>query len=215
MIMKAIYTINGEDFRDFGVIVHSVEGLFDNLEMVDMEIQDNPGQHGSIADLSGIRYQSRKISLGLYFYTPGEAARDRRAAFMAEFIGTTPKRLERTEGDEIRFWDVIPANGSTLTSIRTRLEDFTLKLIELAPIKEVYRASGSSVSFTLAPKTAGQTQQPVLISWGDGTFSDHCRSGEFTKTYTDGSTTHYVILSGVMDEVTITTQQTRLYGVRY
>lgn len=215
MIMKAIYKINGKDFRDFGVIVHSVEGLFDNLEMKDTEVVDNPGQHGSLADLSGIRYQSREISLGLYFYTPGETARDKRAAFMAEFIGTTPKRLERTEGDKMRFWDVIPANGSSLTSIKTRLEDFTLKLIELAPIKEVYVASGSSVSFTLAPTVSEETQQPVCISWGDGSFSDNCRNGSVSKVYTDGKTTHHVILSGVMEEVTVTTSHTKLYEVKY
>lgn len=213
---KAIYKINGKDFREtLYAIVSGAEGLFDNLQIKDVQIDDNPGQHGSLADLSGVRYEARQITLHIYFYVLSGTARSKRESFIAEFVGPTPKRLERMEGSEVRVWDVILSNGASLNTIKTKLEELTLKLIELAPIKVVYTVAGSTASFTLSPKVSGQTQQPVLISWGDGSFSDNCRNGSVSKVYTDGKTTHHVILSGVMEDVTVTTAHTKLYEVKY
>ncbi|MFA6737128.1 MAG: hypothetical protein WCR87_09475, partial [Saccharofermentanales bacterium] len=84
---KAIYKINGKDFREtLYAIVSGAEGLFDNLQIKDVQIDDNPGQHGSLADLSGVRYEARQITLHIYFYVLSGTARSKRESFIAEFV---------------------------------------------------------------------------------------------------------------------------------
>lgn len=215
--MGVTYKIQDKDFRDYGIIVESYEGLYDDLEKKDLHIEDIASQHGVLVDLSAIRYKERRASLNLAFFERGVLARSNRNDFISLFIGSTPKRLERIEDNcnntKHDVWDVV-LSGGNLEVIHSVLEKKKLLLIEPAPIKNVYEVTGNA-SFTLAPMTTGETQQPVLISWGDGNFTQNCRAGSFTHTYTDGYDKHYIILSGVMEEVVVTTEHTELKTVRH
>jgi hypothetical protein len=82
-----------------------------------------------------------------------------------------------------------------------------LKFVETDPVKNVYVCNGSSASISIASDNALQ------ISWGDKTLSEDLFTGTYTHEYQDGLDSHYIIVSGVMEEATIT-GLTLLYTVR-
>jgi hypothetical protein len=115
----------------------------------------------------------------------------------------------------VYVWDVDWDSVSNSDFPRWYVSRTKIKLIETAPIKHVYVVSGTSASFTTAATEEGETQQPLLFSWGDNSFTDSVRAATTTHTYTDGYDKHYVIISGVMSEVDITTDHTLSYKIEY
>jgi len=122
-------------------------------------------------------------------------------------------RLERINGYDVKIWDCVYDKESSREYYHEGAERVSIVLIEPAPIKKVYKSTGN-FSITSAP-TSGSIQQPLLISCGDYTLLENKRTGTHTHTYTDGYDSHYVIVSGVLDEVTLSglTNLTLLYSV--
>jgi len=122
-------------------------------------------------------------------------------------------RLERINEFDVKVWDCVYDKESSREYYHENAERVNIVLIEPAPIKKVYKSTGN-FSLTSAPKS-GTTQQPLLISCGDYTLLENKRTGTHTHTYTDGYDSHYVIISGVLDEVTLSglTNLTLLYSV--
>jgi hypothetical protein len=77
-------------------------------------------------------------------------------------------------------------------------------------VKHVYKVVGN-YSFTTADKSEG-TQDLLLISRGDGTYAE-VRAGTHTHTYTDGYDSHIVLISGNIENVTISTSHILLYTI--
>ena len=211
------YWINDNPFSNYGIEVMGTTGLFDFLELKERAQVSMAGQHGILLDRSGSRYEPREIELDLTFKGEYKPAKSRMAWFRNQFAGNTPARLKMTEGERTYVWDVDWVIEENREFLKWWVERTTVHLVETAPIKVVYLVKGKTASFTTAVTAGGATQEPLLISWGDGEFTDGCREGTHPHTYagaTDDSE-YMVIISGVLSGITITTTHTKLYEINY
>lgn len=209
------YFINGKPFSSFGIEVMEKSGLFNILPLIERPKKQLPGQHGILIDRSGPRFEHRVMEFDLAFLDGGGISRDKLYDFRNEFMGSVPARLTMVEEHMPYVWDVDWDEASNSEFPRWYVTRNKIKLIETAPIKAVYVVTGTSASFTTTPKVQGATQEPLLFSWGDGTFTDAVRAATTTHTYTDGYTKHYIIISGVISKVSITTNHALYYKVEY
>lgn len=209
------YFINGKPFSHFGIEVMEKSGLFNVLPLIERPKMQLPGQHGILVDRSGPRFEHRVIEFDLAFLDGGDISRNRLYEFRNEFMWSVPARLSMVEEGYVYVWDVDWDEVSNSEFPRWYVTRNKIKILETAPIKSVYVVTGSSASFATGPTVEGTTQEPLLFSWGDGTFTDAVRAATTTHTYTDGYTKHYVIISGVMSKVDITTDHTLYYKIEY
>jgi len=205
------YKINGTDISTLGVVVTDYSGLFDALEPKSVKTYDVASQHGVMVKNDGIRYKERVINLELLILA--ENAAQVISNIETLMLAHSRIRLERINGYDVKIWDCVYDKESSREYYHEGAERVSIVLIEPAPIKKVYKSTGN-FSLTSAPKS-GTTQQPLLISCGDYTLLENKRTGTHTHTYTDGYDSHYVIVSGVLDEVTLSglTNLTFLYSV--
>jgi len=202
--MRIDYLLNGVDFRDYGIEVIEAAGLFDDLPIKDRVEESYVGQHGVLIDRSTPLFDKRDIRLAIRVYDVEGNAEENYATFRGLFDTSIPLRLTFWVNGRRREYDVDWGGESERTYYNSdRGFTVTIRLIESAPIKNVYTLIGNA-SITLAAKTSGAVQPPVLVSWGDGSFV-LSRNATLTHTYTDGYDRHYIILSGKMNEVTVTT----------
>jgi len=209
------YFVNGKPFSTFGIEVMEKSGLFNILSLKERQSISLAGQHGVLLDRSGQRYEPREIELDLAFLDGSGISRDKLFEFRNEFLGSTPARFSMREEYSVYVWDVDWDSVSNSDFPRWYVSRTKIKLIETAPIKHVYVVNGTSASFKTAATEEGETQQPLLFSWGDNSFTDSVRAATTTHTYTDGYDKHYVIISGVISEVDITTDHTLSYKIEY
>lgn len=205
------YYIDGKDYADYGIIVKAQTGMLTPLNVKNIQGIDLPNRHGKIYDLSGDFYDERVITQEIFLSDKYVHSADLLCSFRNLFSGK--KRLIRHDEStlDVRAYDVIwdAYENADFTNWRAGLTTITLK--EPDPVKRVYLV-GSTFSFTTTPKVSGETQDLLLISRGDGTFVE-VRAGTHTHTYTDGYDTHIVIISGSIENVTITTTHQLLYSV--
>jgi len=206
-----IYKINGTDISTLGVVVTDYSGLFDALEAKSVKTYDVASQHGVMVRNDGIRYKERIINLELLILA--ENAAQVISNIETLMLAHSRIRLERINEFDVKVWDCVYDKEASREYYHEGAERVSIVLIEPAPIKKVYKSTGN-FSLTSAPKS-GTTQQPLLISCGDYTLLENKRTGTHTHTYTDGYDSHYVIISGVLDEVTLSglTNLTFLYSV--
>ncbi len=209
------YFVNGKPFSTFGIEVMEKSGLFNVLTLMERPRKQLPGQHGILIDRSGPRFEHRVLEFDLAFLEGNDISRNRLYEFRNEFMGSVPARLTMVEEHAVYMWDVDWDEVSNSEFPRWYVTRNKIKLIETAPIKTIYTVVGTSASFNTAPTVEGTTQEPLLFSWGDGTFTDAVRAATTTHTYTDGYTKHYVIISGVISKVSITTDHALYYKVEY
>ena len=206
-----IYKINGTDISTLGVVVTDYSGLFDALEAKSVKTYDVASQHGVMVRNDGIRYKERIINLELLILA--ENAAQVISNIETLMLAHSRIRLERINEFDVKVWDCVYDKEASREYYHEDAERVNIVLIEPAPIKKVYKSTGA-FSITSAA-VSGSTQQPLLISCGDYTLLENKRTGTHTHTYTDGYDSHYVIISGVLDEVTLSglTNLTFLYSV--
>jgi phage-related protein len=205
------YKINGTDISTLGVVVTDFSGLFDALEAKSVKTYEVASQHGVMVKNDGIRYKERVINLELLILA--ENAAQVISNIETLMLSHSRIRLERINEFDVKVWDCVYDKESSREYYHENAERVNIVLIEPAPIKRVYKSTGS-FSITSAA-VSGSTQQPLLISCGDYSLLENKRAGTHTHTYTDGYDSHYVIVSGVLDEVTLSglTNLTLLYSV--
>lgn len=205
------YKINGTDISTLGAIVTDFSGLFDALEPKSVKTYDVASQHGVMVKNDGIRYKERVINLELLILA--ENAAQVISNIETLMLAHSRIRLERINEFDVKVWDCVYDKEASREYYHENAERVNIALIEPAPIKMVYKSIGN-FSVTSAPKS-GSTQQPLLISCGDYTLLENKRAGTHTHTYEDGYDSHYVIVSGVLNEVTLSglTNLTFLYSV--
>lgn len=205
------YRINGTDISTLGVTVTDVTGLFDALEAKSVKTYDVASQHGVMVRNDGIRYMERIINLELLILA--ENAAQVISNIETLMLAHSRIRLERINEFDVKVWDCVYDKEASREYYHENAERVNIVLIEPAPIKRVYRSTGA-FSITSAA-VSGSTQQPLMISCGDYTLLENKRAGTHSHTYTDGYDNHYVIVSGVLSEVTLSdlTNLTLLYSV--
>ena len=206
------YRINGTDISTLGVTVTDFSGLFDALEAKSIKTYDVASQHGVMVKNDGIRYKERVITLELMVISSDTAA-SVISTLEELMLQHSRLRFERINGYDVKIWDCVYDKENSREYYYEGAERVTITLIEPAPIKKVYKSTGA-FSITSAA-VSGSIQQPLLISCGDYTLLENKRAGTHTHTYTDGYDSHYVIISGVLNEVTLSglVNLTFLYSV--
>lgn len=202
------YYINGKDIEQYGVYVVGQSGMLTPLKSKERESVSLSNAHGRIYDTTKTYYEERVIELELAFLHDSMAGVDLLRALRAAFSGIT--RIERREGWSSLFFDVLWDSYANESFWDWNAGTINIVLKEPNPVKHVYRVVGN-YSFTTADKSEG-TQDLLLISRGDGTFVE-VRAGTHTHTYTDGYTNHIVLISGNIENVTISTSHTLLYTI--
>jgi hypothetical protein len=194
-----IYKINGTDISTLGVVVTDYSGLFDALEAKSVKTYDVASQHGVMVRNDGIRYMERIINLELLILA--ENAAQVISNIETLMLAHSRIRLERINEFDVKVWDCVYDKEASREYYHENAERVNIVLVEPAPIKRVYRSTGA-FSITSAA-VSGSTQQPLMISCGDYTLLENKRAGTHSHTYTDGYDSHYVIISGVLNEVTL------------
>jgi len=202
------YYINGKDIEQYGVYVVGQSGMLTPLKAKERESVSLSNAHGRIYDTTKTYYDERVIELELAFLHDSMAGVDLLRALRAAFSGIT--RIERRNGYEVLYFDVLWDSYANESFWDWNAGTINIVLKEPNPVKHVYKVIGN-YSFTTADKSGG-TQDLLLISRGDGTFVE-VRAGTHTHTYTDGYTAHIVLISGNIENVTISTSHTLLYTI--
>ena len=202
------YYINGKDIEQYGVYVVGQSGMLTPLKSKERESVSLSNAHGRIYDTTKTYYEERVIELELAFLHDSMAGVDLLRALRAAFSGIT--RIERRSGYEVLYFDVLWDSYANESFWDWNAGTINIVLKEPNPVKHVYRVTGN-YSFTTADKSEG-TQDLLLISRGDGTYVE-VRAGTHTHTYTDGYTSHIVLISGNIENVTISTSHILLYTI--
>ena len=202
------YYINGKDIEQYGVYVVGQSGMLSPLRAKERESVSLSNAHGRIYDTTKTYYEERVIELELAFLHDSMAGVDLLRALRAAFSGIT--RIERRNGYEVLYFDVLWDSYANESFWDWNAGTINIVLKEPNPVKRVYKVVGN-YSFTTADKSGG-TQDLLLISRGDGTYVE-VRAGTHTHTYTDGYTSHIVLISGNIENVTISTSHILLYTI--
>ncbi len=202
------YYINGKDIEQYGVYIVGQSGMLSPLRAKERESVSLSNAHGRIYDTTKTYYEERVIELELAFLHDSMAGVDLLRALRAAFSGIT--RIERRNGYEVLYFDVLWDSYANESFWDWNAGTINIVLKEPNPVKHVYKVVGN-YSFTTADKSEG-TQDLLLISRGDGTYVE-VRAGTHTHTYTDGYTSHIVLISGNIENVTISTSHILLYTI--
>jgi len=219
--MKVNYYINGVDFITYGVRVSGSSGLLSGLKMKKPVKVTWPDHHGEVVDLAAPRYESREIILDCFIRADNST--DFIVAmqtFLAAFQKSGLQRLMIDVDDddvdrkplvyEVYLEDDIDVTKKWKAS--QMIGTFTLKLLEPEPVKRVYKfvAETESMSVTMTITT----DDPVNIYWGDGghEYDITTDSGQQSNEYTTEGT-YYIVITGVIDNITdVTTTATLIWS---
>jgi hypothetical protein len=204
--MRVEYFFDGIPLCQFGAGVSSFTGLFSKLVRKEPERVDYADQHGYLTDRTAIRFQHRVIELSFYFIDCDRQQIRDNVRRLLELVSTNiPVRLMRIEGHRVDVWDVdlISENSSNFLQRAAQLK-FTFH--ETAPVKVVYKCNTNTANLTI------NSANPLMVSWGDN-VEERAQNGGNTHEYTDGRNSHYIIISGVISGVKITTNMQQVCEV--
>ncbi|ARK08882.1 hypothetical protein A6C57_00355 [Fibrella sp. ES10-3-2-2] len=197
------YFINGIDFAQFGVGVSESRGLLDGLAMKLSRSYDWPDQHGEVIDLSTPRFQARTIELDCFLLADSSGQfLQRWTGLLSQFQKANTQRLQINLFDqEPLVYDVCITDPAELSKIWRNGPmggRFTLKLKEPDPVKRVLAFDGpGQLTMTLS------CEEPLNIHFGDGTHEyDVEGSSQIINHAYAGTGTYYIILAGLIEQIT-------------
>lgn len=169
-------SVNGKNFKDFGIYVSKYDGLFDALKRKKVNSYDWTEYHGESLDLSNPKFEAREISLKCFVV--GDNWLQMKTNFdtvVLEFQKAGTQRLliepfgEKPLPYEVFLYEDVNLNKDFNEGKMVGV--FTLKLIEPNPIKTVFVTDLDIVNLSFL---SGDESE---IFWGDGTknvFSGNC-----------------------------------------
>jgi hypothetical protein len=202
MAKELTYKINEIPLSRFGIEVSNADGVLDYLAIKEPDIIDYPGEHGHDADLSARRYEARTITLSCGLAAPSALDMERQISAFHKLLGLGLVRLEiDVYRQSVMVFDVYVDRGFKIKK-RWRegknIATFQLILIEPQPIKRVYSTRARTAAFEF------ESEKNISISWGDGTVEKYLSQGK-EHVYTDDIDKHYIIISGDIENLEITT----------
>lgn len=200
--MEIRYSINGTDFKTYGIGVSESKGIIDNLQMKDPVRYEWPDYHGEILDLSNPRYQPRTINLSCFLAADNaDDFIEKVNAFLAQFQkrGTQRLKLNAYSVKPHVFEVYLPGsiNLNKKWSDADMIGTFELSLVEPEPVKRVLSFGTGLVSITLT------SAKVLAIHWGDGshTYDVFGTNRTITHDFTTPGP-HEIILTGVIEDIT-------------
>lgn len=215
--MTIEYYINAVAFSTDGVYVSQSNGIIDALPMREPTKVIWPEHHGEMVDLSAPRYEAREITLECFIKASSkEAFQANVKTFIARFQKIGLQRLMIVvDATKPLVYDVYIPSGFALTKTWSDANmegTFSLTLREPEPIKKVYKFVAAAGAMTTS--MAIITDSPVNITWGDGlkTYDVVFATGAVSHTFATAGT-YYIVISGVIEDVTnVTTSATLVWS---
>ena len=200
------YTVNGVDFKTYGVYVSEGKGMMDGLKMKTPQSVDWPDCHGKIVDLQAKRFEERTITLECFLKAAGETDFiSKLKTFLDLFNTDGTQRLHLEIDTAVLPFEVYCGDGITVkkkwrSDVMTG--EFTLKLTEPDPVKRVVRhqrAGEATKTLTVTLTSA----KAVSVHWGDGTKNMDVYGENITVTHNyTANGIYFAVISGVIEEIT-------------
>lgn len=211
------YYIDGIDLNTYGVYISSSDGLLSRPKMKTPVSVNWPTYHGEVVDLSKRYYESREIELECFIKADSkEDFISKLNTFLQVFDQSGTRRLMVVvDVTKPLVYEVYLSDELKVTkkwSDSTMVGTFTLKLIEMQPIKKVVKFVATDTTKTLSITLT--TSKLVNAYWGDANVSYDISgtSQTVTHTYTSNGT-YYTIIAGNIDEITsLTTTGTVIWN---
>lgn len=210
-----IYSIDGVNFQEYGVYVSDSDGLLDRPKAKAPISQDWADENGTIINLKSPRVADREITLKCFIYASDKLTFSQKCnAFLSVFDVSGKHRLQVSIDDTHPLvYDVYINNAVTIDKRWTSglmAGEFTLKLIEPAPVKKVIRfermAGGEKTLTINATQSNNDKNHLYTVSYGDKTeiveFSTE--KAQLSHVYTTPGV-YYAIIAGVIDNLTVET----------
>lgn len=199
------YSIDGVDFRVFGVFVSESDGIVNKPKVKKLAVSSWDNYHGQDVDFSRRYYEAREIVLSCFIKADSYTDFLRRLfAFEQAFDVNRLQRLQILVGDKALVYEVYCEDEINITKHWLEgqmVGTFKLKLIEPQPVKRVLKFSRTSEQ----NKTCNihlTTQKLINIYWGDGTNQEDISGQGLTLTHEyDTNGTYYPIVAGCIDEI--------------
>lgn len=199
---RILYTLDGRDFRDYGIYVSDSAGIIDLPKMKGVSSVSWDDYHGEEVDLRHKYYEPREITLSCFVKAENKADFiEKISAFVLQFTkrGLCRLVIYAVDGKPL-VYDVYCKDGISITkkwSDKLMVGTFKLKVVEPHPIKRVLSFFGSGrCSITLTSK------KMVSIFWGDGTADEDVSGNSVTISHNySGSGANYPVVAGCIDEI--------------
>lgn len=207
MAYQSNYSINGINFKDYGVYVSESEGLLNRPKLKGLSKFSWDNYHGEDVDLTHKYYEARDITLTCFI----------KATDKIDFLVklTEFEQLFDARGLQRLFVDVHPTKPlvyevyckdeisvSKRWSEHNMIGTFKLKLTEPYPIKRVLKYARTSE----ATKTCTiniTTSKYVNVFWGDGRVDEDIAGKNVTLSHEYKENKEYlIIVTGCIDEIT-------------
>ena len=203
---RQAYTLDGIDFREFGVFVSDSDGILNRPKLKTLASISWDNYHGEDVDLNHKYYEAREITLSCFI----------KASNKMEFINQMARFEQQFDkrGLHRLVIDVHPTKPLIYEvyckdeiSVSKRWNDalmvgtFKLKLTEPQPVKRVLR----HVRVSDATKTCTITltsSKLVNVFWGDGEVQEDISGKNVTISHTykeDGE--YFPVITGCIDEI--------------
>jgi len=210
---KVTYTIDGIDFKDFGVFVSDSDGIIDRPKMKSPRTESWDNYHGEVVDMSHNFVEPRTITLSCFIKANNKYDfLDKLFQFENKFAVTGLRRLMIVVGAKPLVYNVYCPDAIAISkkwNDGLMVGTFKLKLTEPEPVKRVLKHyvsdnAGSNIC-TIVAKSA----KYLNIYWGDGTTSfdvcgDSANSQTITHTYAAVGE-YYPVITGCIDEISVFT----------
>lgn len=212
------YTIDGVDFKDYGVCVSGSSGIIDRPQLKTQKTASWDSYNGISVDLNNKYFEARTITLDCFIA----------AGNKVDFIVKLNKFYELFENNgtqrlmiavhptKVLVYEVFLEDGIPISKTfnkYTNVGKFPLKLIEPSPVKRVLKHICSGTS-TNTCTISMHTDKMVNIYWGDGTVDydingdvpaddDAAIQGDISISHTYSSVgDYYPIIAGCINEIT-------------
>lgn len=192
--MNLIYSINGKDFKDYGVYVSESNGLIGGLKPKQRKSHDWSEYHGKVIDVSPVKYEEREIELQCWMKSNNWF--DLKKNFDEIFSEFDKGGLVRlvVDFEKTLVFDVYLSEQIAIKNRMVNQENiatFTLKVKEPNPIKKVIKVTSANfnVSFNTDDNVNIKTDISVQMK-GKVNYSRNLKLGS------------YVVVSGNIDGIT-------------
>lgn len=202
------YLIDGTNLMDLGIGVKETSGLLDVPKMKKPLTVSWNDRHGEQVDLSSVRFETREITLTCYMIATSRLDFLTRVNTLAASLLMTPGlkqlRVEYEASKPLVYMVYFPhgldIKRATKWNAARHTGEFQLKFREPEPVKKVLKFVASAGN--LQVNLSFSSNKQVTVHWGDKTITaTNTDNPSISRTY-QAAGTYYIVLAGVIEELT-------------
>jgi hypothetical protein len=206
---KQAYTIDGVDFKDFGVFVSDSDGIIDRPKIKTPRVDVWDNYHGEVVDMNHIYLEPRAITLSCFIKAGNRAEfLDKVFRFEQMFDSAGLHRLMIDVGAKPLVYNVYCSDTIAVSkkwNDALMVGTFKLKLTEPEPVKRVLKHYVTDNAGTEVCAVTIKSAKYLNIYWGDGSV-DYDVCGDSSTAQTIAHTyaavgEYYPVITGCIDEI--------------